>query len=123
MTRRKTGVAVRKLLRNEKWEVKEKTGDSGLRICKVPHTPVFCAKSAQTIETKGVDLPRNAKERGESAEAIETKRVECVDRFGKERAGFLERPLGEKWGRKFRMAFDLHSSVYHSDFTVSIDKY
>jgi len=77
MVARRPGEAKRaspfgKLLRNEKWEVKEKTGDSGRKICKVPHTPVFCVKSAQTTETKGVDLPRSAKERGKSAEAIET---------------------------------------------------
>jgi len=74
-----------------------------------------------TCRTRQKSEAKPLEDWGESAEAIETKRVECVDRFRKERPGFLEGPLGEKWGRKFRMEFDLHSPVYHGYFTLSIN--
>ena len=80
--------------------MKEKTDVNGTKKYKLFRTPVFCPKGAQTIERKGVELPRSAKERGKSAEAVETKRVEFVDRFWGEVDGILGGATRGKVGSK-----------------------
>jgi len=53
---------LRKLLRHEELEVKEKKDVSGTKKCKVPRAPVFCAKGAEAIESKRIGHYESGKE-------------------------------------------------------------
>ena len=58
----KTGATRGKERGDGKMEVEERKELSGMKKCRYTPPPMFCAKSAQTIERKGVELPRSARE-------------------------------------------------------------